>query len=917
MRAAMNSHVPLSTKTTGNIGVGRIAIGLAAAWFCVHAAVYVVGMRQLDYAVYWHLKDAMMHFCGWQAMSFLVLAIVAWTGMPSAASRVLGGYLIASTLVLLSFPHHAPMVARLALLLLWTACAATGMRQAIGWAAGERYATWGVAAAAVYAALVPICFFLGVLHAITPSIVAALAVAAALPGAIFWLRLLGRWSANARSPAERGSQKPWGAIEWCLLEVIWAILAVEFIGASTSEAASDSVRVHVPYMLRVIADHGLSHQYACWHRLQPMAAQTYGATIAAVGTIAAAKWFSWLALAALVLLVAEEVQRRSGSRELGLFAGAAVLSCPLLVGLSTSLYVDHVMAMLCTAGFVVLFRALRPPCLRGILLSAAIVGSMVQVKYTGLVFGVVWGLFLAVDLLRKCGWRIALRWSAAAGALFVATALPWYVYVYLGTGNPFYPYLNHWFPSPYWVDGFTLQEVFERIFKLPPGVGGAAKFPWLATYRTASFVEGYDGILGFWALALAPCWFLAWLARGKGDILHLRDAFSGSFQTKQNVPFSPYWDMAIVGVAMIAGIVTYTPYVRYWMPAYPLLVASCVLAAGSLLRSIQWRPEGRFAPLLSGIALASLLLLPAPFFCVGIPWDEYARRTSLDERLRQRFQGYDAAKQLNQILLPDDGVICTAFEGIYLVGGRPYEFDLSISSSVHRIHDVDSFDAFRRRYGIRYWIVNHPRPILPGANGVDAIATKYWSDARMVSASGTVVIYDLAAEPSDRWRTAAHHEWPIVVENQERSWTLFDPSKHWVNLTTAAPATSPAKGTIAVTGAAWIGHRLDPEIPGGICCVSLGLWSNEHTDPVMEITWYDAKGNLLSRANGAGSGKSDLGAWLYSSVPANAKCGWVYLREWKQRPIHLKRAAVTFWKPSTASAVARRDKPDDETKGVR
>ena len=44
-------------------------------------------------------------------------------------------------------------------------------------------------------------------------------------------------------------------------------------------------------------------------------------------------------------------------------------------------------------------------------------GSMVQVKYTGLIFAVVWGLFLAVVLLRKCGWRVALRWSAAAGAL--------------------------------------------------------------------------------------------------------------------------------------------------------------------------------------------------------------------------------------------------------------------------------------------------------------------------------------------------------------------------------------------------------------------------------------------------------------------------------------------------------------------
>ena len=81
------------------------------------------------------------------------------------------------------------------------------------------------------------------------------------------------------------------------------------------------------------------------------------ATIAAAGSIAAAKWFSWLALAVLALLVVEEVRRRCGSRPLGLFAGAAVLSCPLLAGLAQSLYVDHVLTLLCTAGFVLLFRA--------------------------------------------------------------------------------------------------------------------------------------------------------------------------------------------------------------------------------------------------------------------------------------------------------------------------------------------------------------------------------------------------------------------------------------------------------------------------------------------------------------------------------------------------------------------------------
>ena len=924
----MNSYEPIAANPARRMGVGQLALVVAAAWFGVHAVIYAVEMCRLDCVLYKHIEHVLKHFFGWQAAGFLVAAIVVSRRRPSAAGRVLGGYLALSTAALLAFAQDAAMLVPLAVLLSWTACTVYGMRLAIGRVAGQRYATWGVAAAAVYAALVPICFFLGVLHAITPPIVAALAVIAAAPGAVAWLRRSAKIVPG--SHAERGNQRSnWNSIvAWCLLEVIWAILAVEFIGASTAEVASDSTRVHLPYMLRVIADHGLSHQYACWYRLQPMAAQTYSAAIAAVGSIAAARWFSWLALAALVLLVAEEVERRSGSRELGLFAAAAVLSCPLLTKLSDSLYVDHVMAMLCTAGFVVLFRALRPPCLRGILLSAAIMGSMAQVKYTGLVFAVVWSLFLLVVLLWKCGWRVGLRWLPLAGGLLAAVASPWYVYVYLGTGNPFYPYLHCWFPSPYWVNGFTLQQVFEVVFTLPPGVGGVAKFPWLATYHTSSFVEGCDGVLGFWAIALAPCWFLAWRPRGKGDITDCGrpvqfpedschretppDCNGGGLGGGNN----SCWEMAVVGVAMIAGIITYTPYVRYWLPAYPLLVASCALAAGSLIGSIRWRPEGRWAPIVSGTALALLLFLPAPILCLNVPWDAYAKRISSEEYLAQSFQGYRATQQLNAILAPDDGVLCTGCNGVFLVGGRPYDFEFWWNN-IHHIHDRESFVAFCRRYNIRYWMVNHFSMASRCFADSKDIVAEYWNDARLVTASGMVAVYDVASPARNNSPKAARHEWPNVIANPEKSWTPLDPAEHWVNLTTAAAATSLAKEAIAMTGAAWIGHRLEPEIPGGICRVSLGFWSNELADPLMEITWYDAKGKLLSRVNGAGSGESDFGAWLCSSVPASAKWGWVYLREWKQRPIHLKRATVTYWKPSTASAVARHDKPDDETKGVR
>ncbi len=187
----MNSRNPISAAAGRRIGVAQLALGVAAVWFCVHAAIYAVGMCRLDPTLYRHLEHGLKHLFGWQALGFLITAIVVSTRRPSAIGRALGGYLALSTAVLLAFSQDAVMLGRFGVLLLWTACAVQGMRLAIGWAAGQRYATWGVAMAAVYAALVPICFFLGVLHAITPPIVAVLAVVAASPGAVVWLRTVG------------------------------------------------------------------------------------------------------------------------------------------------------------------------------------------------------------------------------------------------------------------------------------------------------------------------------------------------------------------------------------------------------------------------------------------------------------------------------------------------------------------------------------------------------------------------------------------------------------------------------------------------------------------------------------------------------------------------------------------------------
>ena len=162
---------------------GRTIVCLAAAWFLVHVLFYV-GRCQCRFELLYPLAEIVRHFFGWQAGGFFALAIIVGPGGRRARAACSAPILALSTLALLACSHNAALIVRFTLFLLWVLFATAGMRLAISRIVGPRYATWGVAAAAVYAALIPACFLLGLIHGITRSNVAALAIATALPGAI-------------------------------------------------------------------------------------------------------------------------------------------------------------------------------------------------------------------------------------------------------------------------------------------------------------------------------------------------------------------------------------------------------------------------------------------------------------------------------------------------------------------------------------------------------------------------------------------------------------------------------------------------------------------------------------------------------------------------------------------------------------
>jgi hypothetical protein len=891
---------------------------VAAAWFFVHAGLYAIRA--------WNTTHSLTNFLLWQVGFFVALLLTAAILRPAIAGLLIGIQLIVSTLALVAIAQDFAFTGRLTIVLLWAACATCGMRWLLARIAGPRYATWGVASAAAFAALVPLCFLLGILHWMNFWIVALVALAAALPGAVIAMHRLPSLPRNLLN-----TFRGFDVLELCWLEAIWLILAVAFVGAGASETHSDAVRVHLPYIHQLVEDAGFSHQYACWHRLQPMAAQSCYAAFAVVGSDAAAKWLSWLALAALVVLVADEVLCRSGSRRVALFAGAAVISCPVLVELATTLYIDHVVTLFCTAGFIVVFRALNPPCWRGILLSAAMMASLVQVKYPGLIFSAVWGLMLFVTLLRRCPLPRAIGWSLAGGATLVAAASPWYIYVYAGTGNPLFPYLNNWFTSPYWSNELSLHDIYESFFKVSPGITGALSFPWDATYQTSRFFEGFDGSVGFWVLALAPCWFLARFAIRVRCVEHGTTARAGALCEADNqqvgrnstldVPCAPHhattaslhapytdsnarwWDLVVAGFVSIAFVVSYTPYVRYWLPAYPMLVIGCTIASRTLMTS--WKLEQPALRAVFGLAFLALLISPLPFNCYQSPWNEYSRKITREEQLAQWFPGYQAVHQFNKSLGPNDGVICTGYEGVCLVGGRPYEYNFWWNP-VHRVHDVASFADFCRRHNIRYWIVDHARTMLVGTDEGE-IQSHYWTEARTVAARGTLTIYDVASPQIEASPLPARQQWAAVLDKTPTDWKCTDCPANWITLY-AAKVALPQTAVLAAPDLQ-IGHRLPTPAEGQTCTVQLGLSSPVATYPMAEVYWYDADGKVLDQVMGTGFGKSEYHLSIYAQVPPGAKSGWVRLRTWQGAPVELTNGSVSYRSLAVPATVAARNAP--------
>lgn len=854
----------------------RLLVSVSIGWSLLVVGLYALMMVTRPPGNVRELFSNAQAFFLWQGVGFALLSVGVSLVRPGLLGRLAALYLVVSTIMLLGLSRELSLPLVWLVFTLWGLFAINTTRLALKSFLGPEEATWGLAAGLLYSVLIPLSFLLGVLKLMTPAVVALLVGAFALPG----LMELVRTRRRSRPSILRwlDALNPIGAFS---LGVLWIVLALAFVWATTPETDSDSIRSYLPYIQQVARDGGFTLQYLDFGRLSVKALRAVHAFGFVVGSVDAAKWLSWFSVVALALLLVEEVYRRSGQRNLSLFASAAVITCPILLFLSKSLYHDHLITLLCVTAFVSLFRGLDRDSRRGVLLSAFVMGCAVQTKYNVLVFGVVWALALGVYTIRQKGLVAGLKWSVLPLLVLVGTGCPWFVYTFATTGNPFFPDFASWFPSSLPSESFHL-EVFRRgldRFTFGESIWDRLFFPWTITFHTTRLAQHPDGSMGFQMLALLP--FLAVL------VLLRQGRWRNGL------------DLALVGLAGFLGICLFTPYARYWLPVYPLLLIPLILLMGQSWDRTRWRLSRYTAPL-AGVAIFTALLLTVPFWAAfrgGLPWKIYTNEVSDETWLARRFAGYQAIEQLNGFVEESDRVISTRYQAIFTVHADAYELPFW-RTRVYGIEDTESFEKYLNDNAIRYWIVNHSHRDASFIDKRVEASLRYWTDERLVAAFSTVAVYDVSPGATPRRfklldsrvlePVLLPHATPRDQRIDAAGWS--DPFKD-----KPAQAARPAAQTIELPGQGGLDYSFTLPAAADLCRLSLYL-SSDQGGSILSLSWLDAHRKPIETLQaGGGGGPPGRQSRIFSVIPEQARYGRLMVRPFRTTTLQVGEMKIDFF----------------------
>ncbi|WP_445492895.1 methyltransferase domain-containing protein [Rhodopseudomonas sp. RCAM05734] len=329
---------------------------------------------------------------------------------------------------------------------------------------------------------------------------------------------------------------------------------------------------------------------------------------------AAARLLNFTAFA-FTCLVTFQIAARCCARSSAIWAVALLVSVPLTLIESATLFVENTAALFITTTVLVLIAANFRIRIADYLAIIILIAAASAVKLHGAIVAALLGPLAAFLLFRTRTAPRPLARFAIITAAGIGAALWPYLYAWTKTGNPVLPLFNNIFKSPFFP---PVEFVDSRwIGKFSPS------FLYDATFATGGFVEAYNGALGFT--------FLVFLAAGIFAAIQRRDRialFCGGF-----------------GLFLIVMLSVKTQYLRYLLIFFPLLVVVVAVAIDHL-RQIRLM---RFplAIVIAAVALLNVYKMPAGGWILGVS----DLRACCSENLRRQLELGQAPERIaNRIL---------------------------------------------------------------------------------------------------------------------------------------------------------------------------------------------------------------------------------------------------------------------------
>ncbi len=325
------------------------------------------------------------------------------------------------------------------------------------------------------------------------------------------------------------------------------------------EVSADGLAMHMVIPARMASAHRWPFDPAefAW-ALMPMGGDWLWTIGWQLGGEAAARLMNLLLLGLITALVSRRAARLLAPWPAALLTGA-LLSVPLVQLVTCSLFVENATALWLTAAALVATESgLRTP--RARLAFGLLAGVAAATKFGALAF--------LVPLLAGAAAIAGIARTGQALLLALPIAVFPYANAWLRSGNPFFPFFNGVFRSPY----YEPQNFRDLRFETP--------LSWTTlydlTFHTRRFIEGYDGAAGFLLLALLPVCLLAWR------------------------PCWPKERTLLLATLLAGGVLSYAGQsnLRYLYPMFPLLV----LTAAGVLAGSAWKRPAAAAVAVAGLA---------------------------------------------------------------------------------------------------------------------------------------------------------------------------------------------------------------------------------------------------------------------------------------------------------------------------